>query len=161
MPATFDIHVGGDSRNVFDDARLRPRFKLEVVGPRMSLIAHLGNDATARSKIHKTLTLSKGMGEWFLYKYVLTERHGEHGSGKVRMIGGSDEDSVDVIGHIIEHFPKIRVSTCLYLALFWYCFAILHNWRLVSESMDVACLMGMGTVHINVAECDDITQSRA
>ena len=73
MPATFDIHVGGDSRNVFDDARLRPRFKLEVVGPRMSLVAHLGNDATARSKIYKTLALSKGMGEWFLDKYVLAE----------------------------------------------------------------------------------------
>ena len=36
-------------------------------------------------------------------------------------------------------------------------FHILHNRRLVSESMDVACLMGMRTVHIDVAECDDIT----
>ena len=127
----------------------------------MSLVAHLSDDATACSKIHKTLTLSKGMSEWFLNKYVLTERHGEHGRGKVRMIGGSDEDSVDVIGHIIEHFTKIRVSACLYVALFWYCFAILHDWWLASEPVDVARFMSMRSIHIDVAECDDITQSRA
>ena len=98
MPTTWVIHVGSDSSNVFDNSRIHPGFKLEIVCFRMSLISYLSNQVrTFKRSLHQQFRFIEGTCQRFLYIYVLSGCQSQHTDREMRMVGSSNCYSIKFV----------------------------------------------------------------
>lgn len=152
------VHVGGDASDVFDDAGFAPCLKLEIVGTGMPLVAHLRGDTAACGEVHHALALAKGVGEWFFAVDVLAERHGQHGDGEVCVVGGGDDDCVDLIAHCVEHLAEVsKCSSFVVWVNIWELATLASNRGDGAKGCE--CCLGVLTFQVHIAQGDDITQT--
>ena len=113
MPTTWVIHVGSDSSNVFDNSRIHPGFKLEIVCFRMSLISYLSNQVrTFKRSLHQQFRFIEGTCQRFLYIYVLSGCQSQHTDREMRMVGSSNCYSIKFVTGLIKHLAEIPKLLC-------------------------------------------------
>lgn len=139
VPAALVVHEGGDAGDVFDEASFGPGFELEVVASGVALVAHLGDDAGTVGEVDEALSLAEGVSERFFDVDVLAEGHGEHGDAEVGVVGGSDEDGVDVVRHGVEELAEVG-----------------EGFGLGKEGLGFG---GVGSEQVDVAEGHDLAES--
>jgi hypothetical protein len=110
VPATAVVHVGGDAGHIFDESGLGPGLELVEIASTVPLVSHLGHDAGFFRHIHESLALTEGVSEGFLHVNRLSQGHGEHGGTEMRVVRGGDENGIDLICHLVEHFPEISIG---------------------------------------------------
>ena len=79
VPAARAVHEHDDLRHVGDDAGLCPRLELEVVVPRVALVAHLGDHARAGGHGDEEIDFAERVRQRLLDVDVLAGGHGVHG----------------------------------------------------------------------------------
>ena len=109
VPAARIVHVRDEARELRDveDARLDVVLELVVVVARVSLVAHLGDDAVLALRRHQQLALLEGVGEGLLGEDAEPALHRRHEGGEVREVGIHHGDGVDLAVHRVQHLAEV------------------------------------------------------
>ena len=107
VPSALAVHEHDDLRHVGDDAGLGPGFELEVVVPRMALVAHLGDQARAGRHGDEAFDFAKRLRERLLDVDVLAPRERVHRQREVRVVRRGDDDGVDRVPGLLQHGPQV------------------------------------------------------
>lgn len=76
---------------------------------RVALVTHLGDELPFAGLANEGARLGDGVGEGLFAKHVFAAAQRGHRGDRVGVVGRRDEHRVDLVGHFIEHAPKIAI----------------------------------------------------
>lgn len=99
-----------DFLEVTDGALFDPLFGEALAFHGAALVAHLGDEFGVGGGLVKVANFGDVVAEGLLDADVFAVLDGMHGGGVVGVVRGGDDDGVDVLGHLIEHFTEVFVE---------------------------------------------------
>lgn len=106
-----------DGNDITDAAFLEESDGGAIGAVRGELVAHLADELIFGGGVAKRAGFMDGAGEGFFAIDVKPKLHGRHGNGGVHVVGGSDEDGVEILCFFVEELAPIRVDGGLWEGL--------------------------------------------
>ena len=93
-----------------DDPLLDPLLGHALTFIGAPLVTHVGDDARLRRGLVQVTDFADVIAKRFLHADVLFVLQRPHGSEIMRVVWGGDNDTIDLVGHFVEHLAEVLIQ---------------------------------------------------